>query len=161
MALLGRQGPTHLGLEAPDPACGHSWGGMGGGPGPQGEQADSSSKEGGTRDTHRRATLTPVQLGLAMDPAAKSILPGLAPVRTVPGASGVELGASGMVGQRPGLTPSPSWARPERPFWVGSSPPPRNSLSGLEGPGPGPTLHRKTKCRPEGAGAQDAGQSKA
>lgn len=98
--------------------------------------------------THTAGPLSPtVQLGLGMDPAAKSILPGLAPVRTAPGASGVELGASGIVGQRPGLTPSPSWARPEHPCWVGSSPPPRNSWSGLEGPGPGPALHRASAGR--------------
>lgn len=60
-----------------------------------------------------------------------------------------------MVGQLPGLTPSPYWARSERSCWVGSSLAPRNSLSGLEGLGPGPALHRKTKCRTEGTGAQD------
>ena len=104
---------------------------------------------------HHRSTLTPMQLGLGMDAAAKSILPGLAPVRTAPGAAGVELGATGMVGQLPDLTLSPYWARSERPCWVGGSPPPRNSLSGLEGLGPEPALHRKTKCRTKGTGVQD------
>lgn len=121
--------------------------GMGRGLAPREGRQTPSSKEGGTQDVHHRATLTPVQLGLGMDAAAKSILPGLAP-----GASGVELGATGMVGQLPGQTPSPYWASSEHPCWVGSSPPPRNSLSGLEGLGPGPALHRKTKCRMEGTG---------